>query len=250
VQLHASSQPQRVGRLAWQDDRVSDLDEPWAAVGFDLDGTLFDHRRSATSAVRHLLISLDHAPTPELVEMWFRLEAEHFEAWRVGRVTFAEQRRLRLRAFLTELRLPARVGDAATDALFARYLGAYRASWRAFEEAAPLLGRLRAQGTKIGVLTNGSRAQQLDKLDVIALAPLVDIVCTSEELGFAKPDRRAFEALAQRLGAPIGEIAFVGDHPEHDLTGAIGAGMPAALVDHYGTVPVGLTAALRSAQRH
>lgn len=58
---------------------------------------------------------------------------------------------------------------------------------------------LRAQGTRIGVLTTGNQDQQLDKLRMTGLAPLIDIVCVSEEIGYAKLDQRAFEIFAERL---------------------------------------------------
>lgn len=219
-----------------------------AAVGFDLDGTLFDHRGSAATAAEQFVRGLGREATPELVATWFDLEAEHFEAWRAGRVSFAEQRRLRLRAFLDALGVEA-PGDAdAVDLLFDSYLTEYRQTWRAFDDAVPLLRRLRARGVRVGVLTNGNRAQQLDKLRVTGLAPLVDVVCVSEEIGCAKPDRRAFEILAERLGAEADRLGFVGDNAEQDATGARAAGIRAGLVDRDVDPPVGLEAALRSAR--
>ncbi|WP_206447640.1 HAD-IA family hydrolase [Agrococcus sp. KRD186] len=219
----------------------------WQAVGFDLDGTLFDHRGSAAIAVRQFTIDLGREPTDRLVAVWFDIEAEHFEHWRTGSISFGEQRRRRLRAFLHLLAAeqPSDVGHA--DALFEQYLAHYRRSWRAFPDAAPTLAALRARGVRIGVLTNGNHAQQLDKLETIGLAPLIDAVCTSEEIGVTKPDPRAFKILASRLGSTPANMAFVGDNLDQDIAGARAAGMCAGLVQHDSKTPVKLDAALRAA---
>lgn len=222
--------------------------DAWRAVGFDLDGTLFDHQGAAAAAVNHFVLGLGHEPTAALAAAWFEFETKHFETWRDGRITFTEQRRLRMGDFLSLLGMRAPDDTDAMDALFDRYLTAYQRSWRAFDEAEPLLRRLRAQGTRIGVLTNGNHAQQVAKLEATGLAPLVDVVCTSEQIGYAKPNPRAFQLLAERLDVPVSEMAFVGDNPEHDIDGARAAGMRAGLVDHTAEAPVGIEAALHAAQ--
>lgn len=220
----------------------------WRAVGFDLDGTLFDHQGAATAAVNQFVLGLGHEPTAALAAAWFEFETKHFETWRDGRITFTEQRRLRVRDFLSLLGMRAPDDTDAMDALFDRYLTAYQQSWRAFDEAEPLLRRLHAQGTRVGVLTNGNHAQQVAKLEATGLAALVDVICTSEEIGYPKPDPRAFEILAERLRVPISEMVFVGDNPGHDIDGARAVGMSAGLVDHSAEPPVGIEAALHAAR--
>ena len=83
----------------------------------------------------------------------------------------------------------------------------------------------------IGVLTDGAEEQQRDKLAATGIGDLVDVVCTSERIGVAKPDRRAFERVADELGVPTAACLFVGDDPHRDLAGARAAGMRAVLVD-------------------
>lgn len=91
---------------------------------------------------------------------------------------------------------------------------------------------LRAKRLRIGVLTNGNRQQQIDKLRVVGLLNLVDVVCTSEGIGVQKPDPRAFETLAARLRVAPVDCLFVGDNPDQDIAGAHAAGMEALLIDH------------------
>lgn len=224
-------------------------DARWPAVGFDLDGTLFDHAGSATEAVTAFLSQLGRDPDPTLIAAWFALERRHFESWRAGRISFVDQRRLRLRDFFAVIGMPVPDDPAVLDATFARYLVAYRGSWRAFPDAAPFLRALREQGTRIGILTNGNHEQQHDKLAAIGLLPLIDVVCTSEGIGHTKPSARAFEVFSAQLGFPVDQIAFVGDDADHDVRAARAAGMCAGLVVRSGAPEVGLDAALHAADR-
>jgi len=201
------------------------------AVGFDLDGTLFDHQGSARSAVVRFLRSLGVVASASTLASWFDAEEEHFERWRSGEISFAEQRRERLRSVLPPLGVDVPAGDVDVDELFGGYLRAYESSWRAFPDALPLLRSLRAAGLGVGLLTNGTEAQQLAKLRRTGLLDEFDVVCTSERIGCSKPDVRAFAVLASELGVEPAACLFVGDDPVKDVGGARGAGMQALLVE-------------------
>jgi len=204
---------------------------PVGAVGFDLDGTLFDHHGSARSAAVHFLGSLGVVASDSTLASWFAAEELHFERWRSGEIGFSEQRRQRLRSVLPPLGVDVPAGDVDVDELFGVYLRAYESSWRAFPDALPLLRSLRASGHRIGLLTNGTEAQQLAKLRRTGLLIEFDVVCTSERIGFSKPDVRAFSVLASELGVEPGACLFVGDDPMKDVAGARAAGMQALLID-------------------
>ncbi|MDM7890426.1 HAD family hydrolase [Curtobacterium caseinilyticum] len=201
------------------------------AVVFDLDGTLIDHAGASAHAVEDFLRQVGVAATPALLDTWAEAEERHLERWRRGEVDFAEQRRARLVEVLpvAGIRPPRDLREL--DLLFGRYLAAYRAAWRPFVGSAALLREIRDSGRAIGVLTNGTEEQQRDKLVTTGLADLVDVVCTSERIGATKPDRRAFERVADELGVPTGVCLFVGDDPHRDVDGARAAGMRAVLVD-------------------
>ena len=201
------------------------------AVGFDLDGTLFDHHGSARSAAAHFLGSLGVVASDSTLDSWFAAEEQHFERWRSGEISFSEQRRERLRSVLPPLGVHVPASDVEIDELFSEYLRAYESSWRAFPDALPLLRSLRAPGHRIGLLTNGAEAQQLAKVRRTGLLVELDVVCTSERIGLSKPDVRAFSVLASELAVEPGACLFVGDDLVKDIDGARAAGMQALLVD-------------------
>jgi len=201
-------------------------------VCFDLDGTLFDHRGAARAGATRFLEGLGSAATESALGAWTSAEAEQFERWRSGQISFQEQRRARLRAVLPPLGVELPPDDAALDRLFEGYLRSYRASWQLFPGSASLLRELRAGGYRLGLLTNGTEEQQLDKLHRTGLDSAFDAVCVSERIGFQKPDARAFLTVASELDVDASDCLFVGDDADHDIAGARSVGMRAVLVDH------------------
>jgi len=217
------------------------------AVCFDLDGTLFDHRGSARAGVAQFFRAVGVEVTEPALASWFAAEDAQFERWRSGEVSFQEQRRQRLHAVLPQLGVELPTEDAGLDALFEEYVRSYRASWQAFPDSLMLLQELRARGYRLGLLTNGAEAQQLDKLARVGLDREFDVICVSERIGFQKPDVHAFLTLAAELGVSPSECLFVGDNADHDIAGARSAGMRGVLVDHYANDAVGINALVLSA---
>jgi HAD superfamily hydrolase (TIGR01509 family) len=90
-----------------------------------------------------------------------------------------------------------------------------------FQGAAALLQQLRQAGFKVGILSNGG-AGQYQKARGLGE---VDALRVSVDVGFEKPDARAFDEVLKALGVQACEAVFVGDHPDHDIFGAKSAGL-------------------------
>lgn len=217
------------------------------AIGFDLDGTLFDHRGAATDGVRAFFRQLGIDATPSAVELWFAVETTEFELWRSGTISFSEQRRRRIRQVFTTLQFPFEDVPAALDGLFARYLREYEQSWRAYADVAETLDALRNRGFRLGLLTNGNEEQQLRKLEATNLSESFDVVCVSEAMGTHKPDTEAFASFARSLEVEPHRCLYIGDNPEQDIVGALRAGMRAARIERYREGAPGLLALVDSA---
>jgi len=85
------------------------------------------------------------------------------------------------------------------------------------------LAALRAAGFKTAVITNGPATQEV-KIKAAGLHTVLDAWCISAVEGVAKPERAIFEAAAARCGEPL-EGWMVGDNPDTDIRGAMGAGL-------------------------
>lgn len=203
------------------------------AVVFDLDDTLFDHTSSSRRALEGWLRTLGVPVSPSLAAEWSTVEARHFETWRVGAISFEEQRRRRLRDFLPLIDRPVGA-DAELDSVFAGYLHCYEESWQAFDDAHPALDELTAAGLVLAVLTNGTAAQQQAKVERIGVAARLAAVVTSEELGVAKPAPKAYLATCQRIGSDPTRTLHVGDRHDLDVVAARAAGLPALHLDRLG----------------
>jgi len=94
-----------------------------------------------------------------------------------------------------------------------------------------MLAQLRRRGIPVAILTNGWSPLQQHKAERVEFeGPVV----VSSDLGIQKPEPQAFEALADALGVPCADVAFVGDSPESDVAGAIRAGMQGIWFDAEG----------------
>jgi HAD superfamily hydrolase (TIGR01549 family) len=93
-------------------------------------------------------------------------------------------------------------------------------------ESSETLRKLRNDGWKLAILTNGLPAVQAAKVNALALAPMVDAVVYAETVARGgKPDATAFQAVLDRLDLPAERCVMVGDDPACDIEGARTAGL-------------------------
>lgn len=104
--------------------------------------------------------------------------------------------------------------------------------WRSVPPEVPAaLGRARAAGIRLGVVSN-SEGRLQSVFERIGVLDWFEVVVDSHLEGVAKPDPRIFQIALERMGGIAPENAiYAGDLPEIDLVGANAAGMHAALVD-------------------
>ena len=88
-----------------------------------------------------------------------------------------------------------------------------------------LLIDLRRASVRLGMITNGDSEMQRSKIDAIKVAPLMDVIVISSEVGLCKPDPRIFALALEQLRCAPSNAWFVGDHPTHDIQGAAAAGL-------------------------
>jgi HAD superfamily hydrolase (TIGR01662 family) len=99
------------------------------------------------------------------------------------------------------------------------------------EDVLPVLGHLREQGLKIGLVSNTSR--DLDAF-VEHFSLDVDAWITSRSHGKVKPSPSIFRAILEELDVEPQETVMVGDSAEDDVAGARALGIQAFLVDRDG----------------
>ena len=96
-----------------------------------------------------------------------------------------------------------------------------------YDDALPVLGALREQGLKLGLVSNTGR----DLEEFVAHHRLqIDAALGSRSFGRTKPHPTIFQAVLERLKVEPADAAMVGDSPEDDVEGARAAGIDAAFL--------------------
>ncbi|MFE3455157.1 HAD family hydrolase [Nonomuraea sp. NPDC059194] len=110
------------------------------------------------------------------------------------------------------------------------------AMWNAYRRRMPYLvqcfpgvldglGQLRADGWRVGIVTNGTADNQLGKIQQTGLGDVVDGYALSGAEGVRKPETGLFEIAAQRCGATLAKGGWmVGDNLVADIDGGRAAG--------------------------
>jgi putative hydrolase of the HAD superfamily len=192
------------------------------AVVFDLDDTLYPEaayvrsgfRAVAEEAARHYGVPAAeaYAELERLFEDGVR--GDTFDRW-----------------------LRAREIDGNSAELVAAYR-AHTPTLEPFPEVPALLGRLRAAGFALGMLSDGEPAIQYGKLDALGLREAFDATLVSGELGRDawKPSPRGLLALLERMNAEPGEAVYISDNPAKDFKAAREAGMKSIRVRRPGGI--------------
>jgi putative hydrolase of the HAD superfamily len=117
----------------------------------------------------------------------------------------------------------ARDIGTAVDAFF----GFFRQDLELYPDAVPTVTELKRRGFRIGVLTNvpyGMPRQTIQgDLERTGLAPHVDALVTSADVGLRKPHPAPYEWLAAGLDVETSQIAYVGN-ADTDVRGALAVG--------------------------
>jgi putative hydrolase of the HAD superfamily len=201
-------------------------------IFFDIDGTLIDHASASAAACLSFFdhfsgaIPFDRHKFPAV---WEEILNKHFNRFCRGELSVWEQRRARMR----EVFAAPELTDEEADSRYRHFIGEYESLTRAYEDTAPCLDRL--AGNQLGVISNGTRDQQIGKLNRAGLLQYFSVLVFSEDVGLGKPDRSIFlEACRQADEAPAACV-HIGDDIVADVSASHALGMHPIWLDRIGT---------------
>ena len=102
-----------------------------------------------------------------------------------------------------------------------------------FDDVIPTLTELKSRGLILGLISNVER-DLTATINELGLPSWLDIVVTSLEAGFSKPQPEIFEEAMRRAAIQPSEAVYVGDQYQVDCVGAERAGMKGILIDRGG----------------
>lgn len=184
--------------------------EGWAAVLFDLDGTLADTVPLILACYRHTMTVHRGGPLPD--QLWLR---------NVGRP---------LRDSMLDFARDAAEAEAMRETYLDFQRQAHDRMVRPFQGMSEAVVAFAQTGAALGVVTSKTRELALRTLDVCGLSSAFPVVITADEVIRGKPDPEPVRLALRELAVEAGErILFVGDSP-HDVVAGRAAGVCTAAV--------------------
>ena len=203
-------------------------------VIFDLDDTLIDF--ASTRLVAHDLLAEvladEGIAVAPFLQACVEVDRPLFVQFEQGRLTRQEYRMRRFADPFDRLGLTPRDGLVAQ--LNRVFMDCVNDSPKLYDDARPTLERLRGEGLRLAILTNGPADGQRRKLVATGLGDAVDHVAIGEEAGVSKPHPQAYLRVCDQLGIAPAQCLMVGDSLTLDYQGALAAGLQAVLLDRAG----------------
>lgn len=206
-------------------------------IFIDLDRTLWDFESNSKEALLELFevyqlknFVKDFAT---FHQKYRQINAVLWELYGKGKITKDLLRRKRFEDTLFHFGI---VSPEITSGLTEGYVQLSPQKTNLFPNTLSSLANLKKMGLPIIIVTNGFREVQEIKIDRSGLAPFVDVLLCSEDVGYNKPDPNIFLEALQMSNSKANTSIMVGDDFQADVLGAEKVGIHGVLFDpnhHY-----------------
>jgi len=204
-------------------------------IFFDIDGTLIDHASASAAASLALFDQFPGAIPYERTEfpaIWEETLEKHFNRFCRGEISLWEQRRARVR----EVFAAPEMSDPEADSRYYAFVREYETLTRPYADSAACLECL--AGRALGIISNGTRDQQIGKLQRAGLLKHFSVMVYSEDVGLGKPSPSMFLEACRRAGESPQKCVHIGDNIEADIVPSRALGMYGIHLSRPGRSPV------------
>ena len=211
----------------WEDDilRLRAILTEITWIGFDLDDTLHEFRRSSGIATNEVLAEISKRyGTPILAlkdEYSMVLKMKTANAFSDGKTSF-DYRRERFASLLTHFSLPQ--DDQFVYELLELYEANLMASLELKCGALDLLSLIKDMGKKIVVIPEGPQDAQERAIRGLGIDGFIDFLATTSHFRAAKTDG-LFPRVLEHLCITPGDIVYMGDNEERDMKPSLAEGI-------------------------
>lgn len=189
------------------------------AVVFDLDDTLISEKEYIKSGFKHIseLISKEH-------------NIEAISIYEFMNNLFKEDSKNVFNRLLDKLNI--KYDDEYIKYLIHEYRS-HMPTINLYQDAQEILDCLRVNGIKLGMITDGYKITQRNKLKALNIEEYFECIVVTDELGreYWKPHRKSYEIVKEVLGLQYQEIVYVGDNINKDFITANKLGIHTVMIN-------------------
>jgi len=191
-------------------------------IFFDIDGTLFNNESAQTLAAlslynkfKELQVIYEESVFPTI---WNQATEKYVQLFLNDEISFHQQRRNRLKDIFRK-----DFTNSEAERIFSVYLKYYEENWTLFDDVIPCLNMLKSY--KLGIISNGDKDQQRQKLRELNIIERFDTVIISSDIGIRKPNPEVFWYGCKTANENLAKCYYVGDSLYTDAKAATRAGL-------------------------
>lgn len=196
-------------------------------IFFDLDDTLVDDAIATHHGVEHFFKQYAPNQLAQAHQLWQAALDTYYPAFLDGEISSQALIRARMRFVLENNTLT----DESADQLFNEFLACYISNTTLYPDTLSTINKLKKQGIRLGIISNGVDRMQRLKLETAQLSQYFEVILTAEQAGIGKPSPRIFEHALSLANSDKSEAWYVGDNLEKDAIAATDAGLVGVLLD-------------------
>lgn len=198
------------------------------AVIFDLDDTLISEKEYIRSGFRQVAINISKE---------YNLERDN--VYELLLEIFEKDSKNVFNRLLDKLNISYEIDDIKK--LVDIYRG-HKPEIKLYDDAKYILDTLYKKGIKLGIITDGYKITQRNKLEALNIDNYFECIIVTDELGreFWKPHSRPYEIMRDKLNLDYDEMVYVGDNVSKDFVTANKLGMNTIFINRIGGVYSGI----------
>jgi putative hydrolase of the HAD superfamily len=198
-------------------------------IFFDLDDTLIDSEAAHIWAIEKIWQDYFRENTiPEhLSYQWITITDKYLKLY-FGKQLSLEEQRIRRIIDLWEA-YGRKITPEEAKIVYTQYHEHFLNSCLCFSDTIPALEKLKH--FSLGIISNGSYADQIQKLKLNNLLHYFEVIVISEKAGVSKPDKKIFRIACLQANSNLSDCIYVGNSYELDYLGSLNSGMKAIWLD-------------------